>query len=298
MIQRARSASRREFTISALGLAAAALLGQHASAAESLPVDSHTHTFVPGLPMAANARYRPDYDASYERLLTTADRNGIGRVVIAQPSFLGQDNSYLFRALAAHPDRLRGVPWPEPRTSTAQWDEMSRLGVVGLRFPIFGLQAPNWADYKEVFTEAKRRNWQLHLYVESNRLAQMLPVLLETGANVVIPHMGMFDPKVGPQNDTGFKVMIESAKTRRVYVMFTASYRTSVEGARTAVPVLLDAFGPDHIIWGSDWPHTNTDLDRVATYPRMLQALTEWVPDQATRRKILVDTPTKLFRFT
>ncbi len=290
-------ASRREFSIGVLGLGAAALSGQHAAAAESLLVDSHTHTFIPGLPLAADARYKPDYDASYQRLLATADSNGIGRVVIAQPSFLGHDNSYLFSALAAQPDRLRGIPWIEPRTSTAQWDKMSQLGVVGLRFPIRGLPAPNWADYKEVFNEANRRGWHLHLYVESDRLPQMLPAPLESGANVVIPHMGMFDPKLGPGNDAGFKVLLESAKTGRVYVMFTAPYRTSVEGARTAAPMLLDAFGPDRIVWGSDWPHTNTDLDRVVTYPRMLQALTEWVPDPSSRRRILVDTPTRLFRF-
>ncbi len=293
-----QSTTRREFGIGALGLSAATLFGQRASAAESPLVDSHTHTFIPGLPLAADARYAPDYDASYQRLLATADHNGIGRVVIAQPSFLGYDNSYLLRALAAQPDRLRGVPWIAPRTSTAQWDEMGRLGVVGLRFPIRGLPTPNWADYREAFSEAKRRNWHLHLYVESERLPQVLPILLDSGANVVIPHMGMFDPKLGPRNDPGFKVMIDSAKTGRVFVMFTAPYRTSVEGARVAAPLLLDAFGPDRIVWGSDWPHTNTDLDRVTTYPQMLQALTEWVPDPVIRRKILVDTPTRLFRFS
>ena len=251
-----------------------------------------------GLPLAADARYKPDYDASRERLLETAERNGIGRVVVAQPSFLGDDNGYLFRALAAQPARLRGVPWIGPRTPTAQWDEMGRLGVVGLRLPIRGLPAPDWADYRETFAEARRRGWHLHLYVESHRLPGILPVLLESGANVVVPHMGMFDPALGPGKDPGFKLLLDSAKTGRVYVMLTAPYRTSIEGARAAAPMLLDAFGPDRIVWGSDWPHTNTDLDRETTYHGMLQALTEWVPDPVVRRKILVDTPTRLFRFS
>lgn len=292
-----RIISRREFNVAAVGLGTSVLRTQRASAAESLLVDSHTHTFISGLPLAADARYVPDYDASYQRLLATADRNGIGRVVIAQPSFLGYDNSYLLGALAAQPHRLRGVPWIEPRTPTRQWDEMSRLGVVGLRFPIRGLPSPNWADYSETFAEAKHRGWHLHLYVESERLPQILPIMLKSGANVVIPHMGMFDPKLGPKKDAGFKAMIDSAKTGRVYVMLSAPYRTSVAGAREAVPMLLDAFGPDRLVWGSDWPHTNTDLDRVTTYPQMQQALTEWVPDPAARHKILVDTPTRLFRF-
>jgi predicted TIM-barrel fold metal-dependent hydrolase len=291
--------TRRAFGLGSLGLAAGAMLGRETGAAvESALVDSHTHTFVPGLPRAPGARYAPDYDASYDRLLAMAERNGMGRVVIAQPSFLGHDNSYLLGALKARPGRLRGVPWIEPRTTAAQWDEMAALGVIGLRFPIFGLPTPNWADYQETFAEAKRRNWHLHHYVESKRLPEILPVFLDTGAAVVVPHMGMFEAKLGPQADPGFKVLVEAAKSGRAYVMLSAPYRTSFEGARVAAPILLEAYGPDRLLWGSDWPHTNTELDRTTTYPKMLQSLAEWVPDAATRRKILQDTPTKLFRFT
>ena len=32
----------------------------------------------------------------------------------------------------------------------------------------------------------------------------------------------------------------------------------------------------------SDWPHTR--LDHATTYPKMLQSLAEWVPDEAVRR--------------
>ena len=46
---------------------------------------------------------------------------------------------------------------------------------------------------------------------------------------------------------------------------------------------LLEAYGPDRLLWGSDWPHTNTELDRITTYPKMLQSLAEWVPAAATR---------------
>jgi predicted TIM-barrel fold metal-dependent hydrolase len=290
--------TRREFGSAALGLAAGSILGRETgAAAESALVDSHTHTFAPGLPRAPDARYAPDYDASYDRLLAMAESNGIGRVVIAQPSFLGFDNSYLLGALRAKPGRLRGEPWIEPRTTAAQWDEMATLGVIGLRFPIFGLPTPSWADYKETFAEAKRRSWHLHLYVESKRLPEILPVFLDTGAAVVVPHMGMFEAKLGPERDPGFKALVEAAKSGRAYVMLSAPYRTSFEGARVAASILLEAYGPDRLLWGSDWPHTNTELDRTTTYPKMLQSLAEWVPDAATRRKILQDTPTRLFAF-
>jgi predicted TIM-barrel fold metal-dependent hydrolase len=50
-------------------------------------------------------------------------------------------------------------------------------------------------------------------------------------------------------------------------------------------------------MWGSDWPHTDTGLDRATTYPKTLKWFEEWVPDEASRRTILVDTPTRLYGF-
>jgi predicted TIM-barrel fold metal-dependent hydrolase len=280
-----------------LGLATLALVATPARAAPGRRVDCHTHAFVPGLPRAADARYAPDYDASYDRLLSLAEANGIGGVVITQPSFLGHDNSYLFEALRARPDRLRGVPWIAPGTTAAQWDAMARIGVRGLRFPIFGLAMPDWADYRETFAEAKRRGWTLDLYVESRRLPEVLPAMLDSGAEVVVPHMGMFDRTLGPRRDPGFRLLLEAARTGRAYVKLSGAYRIGVAAARDAATMVIEAFGPDRLVWGSDWPHTNTTLDRVTTYPQTLAWLAEWVPDPAMRDRILVDTPARLYGF-
>jgi predicted TIM-barrel fold metal-dependent hydrolase len=54
-------------------------------AAEPAWIDAHAHVFVRGLTPAANARYAPDYDASWQTLLELAAKNGVGRAVILQP---------------------------------------------------------------------------------------------------------------------------------------------------------------------------------------------------------------------
>ncbi|TDH64065.1 hypothetical protein E2C06_04400 [Dankookia rubra] len=284
--------TRRTLVMGALALAAAP-----ARAQPSRRVDCHTHVFVPGLSRAADARYAPDYDASYDRLLALAGANGIGRAVITQPSFLGHNNSYLFEALRARPDRLRGVPWIAPGATAAQWDEMARIGVRGLRFPIFGLATPDWADYRETFAEAKRRGWTLDLYVESRRLPEVLPAMLDSGAAVIVPHMGMVDRALGPRRDPGFRLLLDAARTGRAYVKLSGAYRIGLETAREAAAMVIEAYGPDRLVWGSDWPHTNTSMDRVTTYPQTLAWLAEWVPDTAMRERILVDTPARLYGF-
>ncbi len=261
--------ARRTFIASSVAVASGA------RAAPSAWIDAHTHVFVRGLKLAVDARYAPDYDASWQTLLALAEKNGVGCAVILQPSFLGYDNSYLFSALGAEPGRFRGVPWISPSVETGadEWEEMARIGVKGLRFPIFGLPTPQWSAYRDMLAEAIKRDWPIHLYVESRRLPEMLPMLLDGGHKVVIPHFGMFDRKL------------------------SGTYRVGLERARPAAAPLLAAFGPERLMWGSDWPHSNTDLDRVTTYPKTLQLLEELVPDAATRQKVLVDTPTKLYGF-
>jgi predicted TIM-barrel fold metal-dependent hydrolase len=285
---------RRAFTTGAVAFAATT-----ARAAESPWIDAHTHVFLRGLPMPIDARYRPDHDASWETLLALAEKNGVGRAVILQPSFLGFDNSYLFEALRAEPGRFRGVPWVSPSITVSEddWENLARIGVRGLRFPIYGLPTPQWSYYKDMLAEAKKRDWPIHLYVESKRLPEILPVLLDDGHKVVIPHYGMFDRTLGPARDPGFKVLLDSAPGRNVWVVMCGAYRVGPERTRAATPMLLDAFGADRLMWASDWPHTDTGLNRVTTYPQTLRWFEEWVPDKATRQTILVDTPAKLYEF-
>lgn len=286
--------TRRAFLASSLAAA-----GSAAAAAEPPWIDAHTHVFVRGLKLATDARYAPNYDASWQTLLALAEANGVTRALILQPSFLGFDNTYLLEALKAANGRLRGAPWISPsiETSPGDWEEMAQVGVRGLRFPIFGLPTPQWDAYRDMLGEALKRDWPIHLYVECRRLPEILPVLLDGGHKVVIPHFGMFDRTLGPLRDPGFKVLLEAARSGRVWVVFCGAYRVGLERARAAAPLLLDAFGPGHLMWASDWPHTDTGLDRVTTYPKTLKWFEEWVPDAAVRRTMLTETPARLYGF-
>ena len=62
----------------------------------------------------------------------------------------------------------------------------------------------------------------------------------------------------------------------------------------------------DRMLWGSDWPHTQTIPGHPANEPTpfykiddaaYLNAFTSWYPDETTRKMILVDNPAKLYRF-
>jgi predicted TIM-barrel fold metal-dependent hydrolase len=53
---------------------------------------------------------------------------------------------------------------------------------------------------------------------------------------------------------------------------------------------------PDRCVWGSDWPHTNLPGPEPDD-ARLLGLVSEWAPDAATRDKILVANPARLYGF-
>jgi len=56
------------------------------------------------------------------------------------------------------------------------------------------------------------------------------------------------------------------------------------------------ATAPDRVMWGSDWPHSYVyEAGKVPNDGDLLGMLSDFVPDEHVRSKILVDNPTRLF---
>ena len=51
------------------------------------------------------------------------------------------------------------------------------------------------------------------------------------------------------------------------------------------------------MLWGTDWPHVNMDGRPMVNDGDLVDLLAEWVPDAATRKRILVDNPAMLYGF-
>jgi predicted TIM-barrel fold metal-dependent hydrolase len=59
---------------------------------------------------------------------------------------------------------------------------------------------------------------------------------------------------------------------------------------------LVEAF-PERLVWGSDWPHTLLWDVPMPDDGDLIDLIGEWIPDEATRRRILVDNPVALYGF-
>ena len=58
----------------------------------------------------------------------------------------------------------------------------------------------------------------------------------------------------------------------------------------------LVAARPDRLLWGTDWTHMNPGKP-MPNSTEFFDLLFDWVPDDAIRRRILVDNPSHLYGF-
>src|SRR5207248_6833149 len=112
-----------------------------------------------------------------------------------------------------------------------------------------------------------------------------------------LAHMGMFLARNGPRQP-GFRRLIDLLKTKIGYVKLTGVYRMSqapeFADAAPMARALIEA-APDRLIWGSDYPHLSF-ADKVGSV-ELFNLLHRWAPDDAMKRKILVENPARLFGF-
>ena len=262
-------------------------------------IDTHAHCFLRNLPLAPARRYTPAYDAALQTYLARLDRAGLSHGVLIQPSFLGTDNSYLVDSLRQAAGRLRGVVMLPPECEEETIHALDAAGVVGVRLNLIGLDSPDlsapvWRRHLRLLADL---GWQVEIQSEARRLPALLPFLWEMGLTVVVDHFARPDVALGI-DDPGFRALLAQARQGDVWIKLSGAYRLGDQGGDMAgqiAPLLLDAFGPDRLLWGSDWPHTqfeSAELDDMG-----LGLLSRWLPDAALRRSILGDNAARLFRF-
>lgn len=261
-------------------------------------IDSHAHVFVRSLRLASRRRHAPDYDATLAEYLALLDAHGVSHAVLVQPSFLGSDNGFMLDAIRAQPQRLRGVAVIEPDADDDELGALADGGIVGIRLNLIGLPIPDCTAgaWQRLFERVRALDWHVELHCELCRLAGAGQAVLDAGCKLVVDHFGRPDAA----DNEGLAWLLNCAQGGRTWVKLSAAYRNwpDAHGAAAcqAAQALLRSFGAARLVWGSDWPHTQHR--GVANYTAARAALDQWVPDDAARRSILIDTPARLFHFS
>jgi len=67
--------------------------------------------------------------------------------------------------------------------------------------------------------------------------------------------------------------------------------------AATKVAQAYVRAAPERLVWGSDWPHPSEEQHKPDD-AILFDLLAAWMPDEATRNRILVTNPEALYGFS
>jgi predicted TIM-barrel fold metal-dependent hydrolase len=260
-------------------------------------VDSHAHVLRRDAPLVSERHSVPKRDATADEFIALQDAHGVSHALLTAPSFYGPDNSLLLEALDAYPLRLRGTVIVHPDIGGEPLARLRRRGVVGIRF--------NWVrratlpdiegdDYRRLLALARDTDLHIEVLLEGPKLAHLLPRLRAAGVTVVLDHFGLPDPAQGVRC-AGFIETLRGVRAGDTFVKLSAPYRLGGVDPQPYVDALLDAGGPRQLVWASDWPFVS--FEDAVKYSQCVEWIERWVPDEAARHAVLVDTPVKLFRF-
>lgn len=219
--------------------------------------DCHAHIYEKVTAIAA-ARYIPSAPAPLSQWLEHQRRHAIKGGVIVQVSFLGTDNSELCSALSKlDSKRFAGVAVVALDVSDEALDQLVTTGIRGIRWNLVrGKDIPDLASkpVQMFFDKLRQRNLHLEVHLEGPRLAPALARLTDQGVRIVVDHFGLpSEPSAG--RDPLIMATDNLADTSSLYFKFSAHYRSPFDVTAHA-SALLSKLEEHHVVWGSDWPHT------------------------------------------
>ena len=272
--------------------------------------DSHFHVFGPAerYPHSqSDLRYAPPL-APLEDFLALAGRLGLERFVFVQPSSYGRDNRCMLDAMReVGTGKCRGIVDIDENAPDSELSRLHEAGVRGVRINVppvkpyeAGFAAKLLPRVERLAARCAEIGWQLDFLTPGWLTAELMPTLRKLDLDFTIAHFGLFPAKDGV-SQPGFQQLLGLLRQgeRRCWVKLTGIYRMSVaKGFIDVEPMaraLIEA-APDRIIWGSDYPHLSF-ADKVGSV-ELWNLLGKWAPDEAMRRRILVDNPRRLFKFS
>lgn len=263
--------------------------------------DTHFHVLGPQarFPYSPTRKYTPP-DAPLDACLRMHDTLGIARGLVVHANTHGFDNAVDLDAVARSEGRYYAVVRLDASATRAGCECLHAQGARGVRFA-FNPQHGGSLDrtvFEHVLRCIEGLGWFVELHFDGGALPGLKDWLASIPATVVIDHIGRIDPVPGIAQ-APFAVLLELAHQDNVWIKLSGVDRLTALGAPYAdvLPFAQQvvAVAPERVIWGSDWPHTGVfDAARMPDDGVLLDALFDFAPDEADRRRILVDNPCRL----
>lgn len=266
-----------------------------------LPADScdcHMHIYDARYPAAPSATLLPP-DASVDDYRLLQKRLGSTRNVVVQPSTYGTDNRCTLDAMAKIGPTARGVAVVDTTVSDDELKRLDSLGVRGIRFNLVQAGATSVDMLEPLSKRVSDLGWHVQIHALGDLIVQIEDTLQRLPSPIVFDHLGRIPQPAGTEHPA-FTVISKLIDKGQTWVKLSGAYMDTKSGppayedsGRLAQAYVRTA--PERMLWATDWPHpTMKDKPDDAI---LVDLLPEWVPEEATRRRILVNNPAILYSF-
>ena len=264
--------------------------------------DTHVHFYdvaaprAPGTPMPGTFTV-DDYRAVQRRL-------GLARVVVVQPNAYGDDNRVTLDAIArlnVTGGEARGVAVVRPDVSDAELERLTRGGMRAVRIMTLNGGMLGFDVMDAVMARVHAFGWSANIQFDGRDLPKHEAQIARLPGHFVIDHTGKFLEPVAPDHPA-FASLLRLVDTGRCWVKLSGPYETSKVGAPSYADVgrlakALAAHAPERLLWASNWPHPSATTPEPPDEAELLDLLLDWLPDDRSRRRTLVENPAELYGF-
>lgn len=268
-------------------------------------IDTHVHVFEQRYKLSPGRGYNPP-ESTLGDLKKLHATLGIDRVVFTQPSVYGTDNSAILDGMAAlnaeTPNRARAVVAITLDISDTELARLDALGVRGVRLntdnkggmPITIEQMP------DLVARIAPLHWHIEFLFPGKDILELMPVFTSLKVPMSIGHFA-YQPATAGIATPEFKALLDLMRRGNTWMKISGANRVSAtdlppyDDVKPMAEALIAA-APDRIMWGTDWPHPN----KYMVNPNdgdLVDAFGDWVASDDQRRKIMVETPAKFYRF-
>jgi len=194
-----------------------------------------------------------------------AAQAGVDRAVLVQADDSAADTEAMFEVASAHPEIAGVVAWvplDRPDEAAARLDRLrARPGFAGIRNLIHDQPDPDWLrpPVGEGLALLEQRGIPFDVISVLPRHLSHVPVLSERypALRMVLDHLS--HPPLGEQDPAQWRALITAAARNplvfaKVSGLYPPEEAWTVEDLRGVVEFAFELFGPDRLMFGSDWP--------------------------------------------
>ncbi len=258
--------------------------------------DAHLHLYDTTI-IDAPAAPNPLAGCTAARYRTLREGLGLQRAVIVTPAPHGVDNRVTLAAIEALGARnTRGVGVVFPDVTDAQLRVLHDGGIRGIRFTVaIPRTAVTRIDMLDALApRVHELGWHVQLHMTPAQIVDSQAIIERLPCTVVFDHMARLAD--GPLDQRAWAIVQDRLQAGRTWVKLSGHYLAADAGTARDMARKLQAAAPERMVWGSDWPHP-TEMPNPPATASTLDALEDWVPDAAQRKRILVDNPEQLYGF-